>query len=106
MVLSYRQVVRAYPIGGGSYGVAATNLGPSAGLVVAATLLVDYMNLRGVRESGRALAAPTYLSVGGVVIMIGTGLFRYLLGDAPVAESAGYGIAPEGGDAQLTDWPW
>ena len=43
VVLSYRQVVRAYPSGGGSYEVASTNLGPSAGLVVAAALLVDYV---------------------------------------------------------------
>ena len=41
--LSYRQVVRAYPSGGGSYEVASTNLGPRAGLVVAAALLVDYV---------------------------------------------------------------
>lgn len=43
VVLSYRQVVHAYPSGGGSFEVASTNLGPSAGLVVAASLLVDYV---------------------------------------------------------------
>jgi amino acid transporter len=43
VVLSYRQVVRAYPTGGGSYEVATTNLGASAGLVVAGALLVDYI---------------------------------------------------------------
>ncbi|MDT0611836.1 APC family permease [Streptomyces lancefieldiae] len=140
VVLSYRQVVHAYPSGGGSYTVVSTNLGPSAGLVVGASLLVDYvmtvtvsvasgvdniisalpsladyrvlmalgfvalltaMNLRGVRESGRLFAAPTYLFVGGVLIMIGTGLLRYLLGDTPVAESARYGITPERGDTDL-----
>ncbi|WP_367318688.1 APC family permease [Streptomyces sp. HUAS ZL42] len=141
VVLSYRQVVSTYPSGGGSYEVVSTNLGPSAGLVVAASLLVDYvmtvavsvasgvdniisavpeladhrvamalgfvalltaMNLRGVRESGRAFAAPTYLFVGGVLIMITTGLFRYLVGDAPVAESAKYGITAEPHEANLT----
>ncbi|MGA6224404.1 APC family permease [Streptomyces umbrinus] len=140
VVLSYRQVVYAYPSGGGSYEVVSTNLGPSAGLVVAASLLVDYvmtvavsvasgvdniisampqladyrvplalafvailtaMNLRGTRESGNAFAAPTYLFIGGVLIMVGTGLVRYLLGDAPVAESAKYGVTPEPGDANL-----
>ncbi|MEV0374419.1 APC family permease, partial [Streptomyces sp. NPDC050636] len=140
VVLSYRQVVRAYPSGGGSYEVASTNLGPSAGLVVASSLLVDYvmtvavsvasgvdniisavpeladyrvlmaigfvallaaMNLRGVRESGRAFATPTYLFIGGVLIMCGTGLIRYVVGDAPVAESARYGIEAEPGDAGL-----
>jgi amino acid transporter len=43
VVISYRQVVRAYPSGGGSYEVASRNLGRSAGLVVAAALLVDYV---------------------------------------------------------------
>src|SRR6478735_11962969 len=35
VVLSYRQVVFAYPSGGGSYEVANRNLGPPAGLTVA-----------------------------------------------------------------------
>src|SRR5215211_2763099 len=43
VVVSYRQVVRAYPSGGGSYEVASRNLGRSAGLVVAGALLVDYV---------------------------------------------------------------
>src|SRR5258705_3795444 len=43
VVVSYRQVVRAYPSGGGSYEVASRNLGRGAGLVVAAALLVDYI---------------------------------------------------------------
>lgn len=134
VVISYRQVVRAYPSGGGSYEVASRNLGPSAGLVVAGALLVDYimtvavsvaagvdniisavpelnpyrvainigfivfltaMNLRGVRESGRTFAIPTYAFIAGVLLMILIGLFRAVTGDAPVAESAGYDIRPE-----------
>ena len=43
VVLSYRQVVQAYPSGGGSYEVVSQNLGPRVGLVVAAALLVDYV---------------------------------------------------------------
>jgi amino acid transporter len=43
VVLSYRQTVHAYPSGGGDYEVATVNLGPSAGLVVASALLVDYV---------------------------------------------------------------
>jgi len=134
VVLSYRQVVRAYPSGGGSYEVVAKNLGPLAGLVVAAALLVDYvmtvavsvaagvdniisaipglnayreainiafivlltaMNLRGVRESGRAFAVPTYAFIVGIYLMVGLGLLRALMGHPPVAESAGYGIRAE-----------
>lgn len=43
VVLSYRQTVHAYPSGGGDYEVATVNLGPTAGLVVASALLVDYV---------------------------------------------------------------
>ena len=41
--LSYRQVCRAYPNGGGAYVVARTNLAPIFGLVAAAALLIDYV---------------------------------------------------------------
>jgi len=43
VVLSYRQLIRAYPSGGGDYEVARTNLGEIPGVVVAAALLVDYV---------------------------------------------------------------
>lgn len=142
VVLSYRQVVRAYPSGGGDYEVAMNNHGQFPALVVASALLVDYVltvavsisagtdniisafpslnqyrvliavglvallaaaNLRGVRESGRAFALPTYLFISGLTVMIGTGLLRYFFADAGVvAESAGYTISPEPGYAQLT----
>jgi amino acid transporter len=43
VIAAYRQNVHAYPSGGGDYEVANTNLGPQAGLTVAAALLVDYV---------------------------------------------------------------
>jgi amino acid transporter len=43
VVASYRQTVRAYPNGGGSYIVAHENLGIVAGLIAAASLLTDYV---------------------------------------------------------------
>jgi amino acid transporter len=43
VVLSYRQTIRAYPSGGGSYIVASDNLGMLAGLTAAGALLVDYV---------------------------------------------------------------
>ena len=134
VVASYRQLVHAYPSGGGDYEVASRNLGRTAGMTVASALMVDYvltvavsvsagvdniisafpelnthrvllavgfvgfltaMNLRGVKESGKAFALPTYGFVIGVFVMIATGLVRYFFGDAPVAESAGYEIHPE-----------
>ena len=41
--LSYRQVCRAYPSGGGAYVVARQNISHLAGLVAAAALLIDYV---------------------------------------------------------------
>jgi amino acid transporter len=43
IVVSYRQTIRAYPGGGGSYIVAKDNLGQGAGLVAGAALLTDYV---------------------------------------------------------------
>ena len=40
---SYRQTIEAYPGGGGSYTVARQNLGPLAGLLAAAALMLDYI---------------------------------------------------------------
>jgi amino acid transporter len=119
LVLSYRQVIAAYPQGGGAYMVARDNLGGLFAAVCAAALLVDYVltvavsvsagtaalasaidvlqpwrvelsvafilllmwgNLRGIRESGRIFAIPTYvyiLSLGGVVVL---GVYRTLSG--------------------------
>jgi amino acid transporter len=42
VIVSYRQIVRAYPGGGGAYVVAYENLGFTAGLTVGAALLLDY----------------------------------------------------------------
>jgi len=119
LVLSYRQVIAAYPQGGGAYMVTRDNLGGLFAAVCAAALLVDYAltvavsvsagtaalasaipelrdlrvqisvgfvvllawgNLRGIRESGRIFAIPTYvyiLSLGGVVVL---GIYRVLSG--------------------------
>ncbi|KRM24383.1 APC family permease [Latilactobacillus graminis] len=43
LTLSYRQVIHAYPGGGGAYVVSSENLGKNAGLVAGGSLLVDYM---------------------------------------------------------------
>src|SRR4051812_10147553 len=43
VVASYRQTCYAYPNGGGAYTVSKDNLGPTAALVAASALLVDYV---------------------------------------------------------------
>ena len=134
VVVSYRQLIKAYPSGGGDYEVAHKNLGEKAGLVVASALLVDYVmtvavsvasgvdniisalpgldpfrvelavffvillaavNLRGVRESSKAFAFPTYIFIGSIFVMVIVALVRTALGDPPVAESAAFGVQAE-----------
>src|SRR3954469_7648047 len=141
VVLSYRQVVHAYPSGGGDYEVAMRNHGQFAALVVASALLTDYVltvavsvssgtdniisafpaldrhrvviavalvvvlaaaNLRGLRESGKTFAVPTYLFAAGIVVMIVTGLIRQFFGTPIVAETAHYGITPDPAHTNLT----
>ncbi|MDE8687922.1 amino acid permease, partial [Streptococcus gordonii] len=43
LTISYRQVIHAYPHGGGAYMVTTENLSPTAGLIAGGSLLVDYM---------------------------------------------------------------
>ncbi len=43
LVVSYRQVIEAFPTGGGAYAVASRHLGRQASLIAAASLIVDYI---------------------------------------------------------------
>ncbi len=49
-------------------------------IAVVATLLMAFVNLRGVRENGRVFALPTYLFSGSVGVMIIVGLAREAFG--------------------------
>ncbi|HSH81859.1 MAG TPA: APC family permease [Herpetosiphonaceae bacterium] len=49
-------------------------------MAVAAIVVITLANLRGVRESGRLFAVPTYLFLITVLFMIGVGLFRRMMG--------------------------
>jgi amino acid transporter len=50
-------------------------------LGVAFIMLIAFANLRGVRESGRVFAVPTYLFVATFAAMVGVGFWRWLQGD-------------------------
>ncbi|MEJ7548069.1 amino acid permease, partial [Staphylococcus hominis] len=43
LTLSYRQIIYAYPKGGGAYMVSKSNLGEKWGLLAGGSLLVDYI---------------------------------------------------------------
>lgn len=122
VALSYTQVVRGYPGGGGSYIVARENLGLYPGLVTAGALLLDYiltaavsltagvaaissafpqlwvhrvwialgllaiitlLNMRGIRESGTAMAIPVYLFLITFIGMLIFGILQAILQGSP-----------------------
>ena len=64
------QIVSAYP-----------NLDPyRVQMAVAAVILIMLLNLRGVKESGTAIALPTFFFVAMMFLTVGVGLFRSLTG--------------------------
>ncbi|GAA2161413.1 APC family permease [Pedococcus bigeumensis] len=72
--------------------------------VLVAVGLVAFLagiNLRGVRESGKAFAVPTYLFMTCVLGMAAVGLFRNLNGTLPRAASANLQLVPEPGYESL-----
>ncbi|TMR37010.1 APC family permease [Actinomadura geliboluensis] len=70
-------------------------------LSVALVALLAIMNLRGVRQSGTVFAIPTYGFITVVMAMLLWGAGRTLVGEAPQAESAHFGIEPSHG---TTGW--
>ncbi|EKA62057.1 amino acid/polyamine/organocation transporter APC superfamily protein [Janibacter hoylei PVAS-1] len=70
-----------------------------AALVLIAAL--TGINLRGVRESGKAFAIPTYLFMLSVIAMGLVGVVRRTTGTLPQAESGPLQLAPEPGMEQL-----
>src|SRR5580700_254952 len=103
LVFSYRQVIDAYPMGGGAYAVSRANFGPNVSLVAAASLVVAslqsafpgldgatiplclgilffimVLNLRGLGETARAFLLPTLLFIVGLLAIIAIGLIHPL----------------------------
>ncbi|USQ81768.1 APC family permease [Ornithinimicrobium faecis] len=70
----------------------------AAGLIALLTLI----NLRGVRESGRALAVPVYAFLGALGILIITGAVQFLTGTLGRAGSAEYELLPAEGYEEMT----
>ncbi len=59
-------------------------------------VLLTLMNLRGVKESGKLFAIPTYVFVAGVFIMIAWGAYRsVVMGDTMHAPTSDFEIKPE-----------
>jgi amino acid transporter len=78
--VSYRQTIRAYPHGGGSYIVATDNLGRVPGLIAAAGLLTDYIMTVAVSvSSGVAAITSAIPSFTSAVVPIGAAVIAVLL---------------------------
>ncbi|MFF7236995.1 amino acid permease [Streptomyces collinus] len=66
LVASYRQVIAAFPDGGGSYAVAKAHLGARTSLVAAASLVLDYvLNVAVAVTAGVAALTSAFPSVYG-----------------------------------------
>jgi amino acid transporter len=64
-------------------------------LSLAAIGLIMWTNLRGVRESGRIFAVPTYLFVGSCAVMLLVGLGRLAAGHLDPVPAAGTAPLPQ-----------
>ncbi|GGM12090.1 APC family permease [Nakamurella endophytica] len=58
-------------------------------------VVITALNLRGIRESGTAFAIPVYAFMVSILVMIGTGIVRWIAGSDMQAESAGYTLTAE-----------
>jgi amino acid transporter len=78
--LSYRQLIKAYPHGGGSYIVAGDNLGQLPALIAAAGLLIDYVLTVAVSISAGVAAVTSALpGVASAAVPLGLGVIAVLL---------------------------
>jgi len=74
LVVSYGQVIFAYPDGGGAYAVAKAELGSSVSLLAAASLVVDYVLTVAVSlAAGAASLISTFPSLHGYQLELGLG---------------------------------
>lgn len=97
LTLSYRQIIHAYPHGGGAYVVSSENLGKNAGLIAGGSLLIDYMLTVAVSVSAGAEAitsAVPALYGHQVIISIVIVLLIMLLNLRGLRESATFLLVP------------
>ncbi|MHC1783776.1 MAG: APC family permease [Anaerolineaceae bacterium] len=68
---------------------------------VGMVLFVMVINLRGVKESGKAFAVPTYLFIAAMFLTVGIGYSRFLTGSLPMVANPPE-LAAEGAIAAIT----
>ncbi len=79
LVFSYRQVIDAYPMGGGAYAVSRANLGTNTSLVAAAALVVDYTLTVAVSiAAGVASLESAFPSLDGATVPLCLGILLFI----------------------------
>jgi amino acid transporter len=63
---------------------------------VAFIAFIAYGNLRGVKESGRMFAVPTYFFILNMVLLLGLGLFKMWFGHLPIDSLKQTGLVKQG----------
>jgi amino acid transporter len=97
LTLSYRQIIHAYPGGGGAYVVSSENLGKNPGLLAGGSLLIDYMLTVAVSVSAGSEAitsAVPFLYGHEVVISIVIVLVLMAMNLRGMSESANFLMIP------------
>src|SRR5580658_6922536 len=80
LVFSYRQVIDAYPMGGGAYAVSRANFGAHTSLVAAASLVVDYTLTVAVSiAAGVASLQSAFPSLSGATIPLCLGILFFIM---------------------------
>ncbi len=80
--------------------------GHEAQFAIVLVVLLTVVNLRGVKESGRAFAAPVYLFMFAIGSIAVVGTVRHFLGTLPMAESAELTVARRrDGTRVWSGWP-
>ena len=108
LVVSYRQVIAAFPGGGGAYAVAKAHLGTRASLVAAASLIVDYVLNAAVGVSAGVAAltsafpalygARVWLCLGALALITGLNLWGVGIGKGLHGPDAAVHRGHRGGD--------
>jgi amino acid transporter len=65
-------------------------------IAIGFVLLIAYGNLRGLKESGRIFAVPTYFFMLNMVLLLAVGLVRLAMGDLPTEALSGEGLVEIG----------
>jgi len=97
LTLSYRQIIHAYPHGGGAYVVSSENLGKNAGLISGGSLLIDYMLTVAVSVSAGAEAITSAIPAlygHQVAISVTIVLLLMMLNLRGLRESASFLLFP------------